>query len=362
VPYHFTAKSSLQKELDLSTSPSSSASIVAALGHSVGEISALYAGGVLQLEAAAKLLAVRGSAMDVASKQSKMPTGMTAIFPVSIEEVRSAIQFELRRSPPGSIAVAANINSSSQVVLSGHLSTMNAVIDRLQAKSRLRAVPLNVSAPFHSPIMLPAVQSIAAALGPGNSVMNSRLSTHVIQNAFGTQEWAQNFLSSYDCSDTEVEREVSGAVSLADLCSGMAEYFGIKTPPVLPDCESELLTFTKPQIPVYSNVTALPHTNEVSIGVLLALQAIAPVQWQASMLHAIKAPENERCIKVFVELGPGSTLKALGEKIVKAETEFEGQMPIVFCSIGSAQALSQLISRAEKCPKGLSNSSVWCNS
>jgi [acyl-carrier-protein] S-malonyltransferase len=128
-------------------------------GHSLGEYSALCAAGAFSLADAARLLKVRGQAM-----QSAVPVGeggMTALIGAEIEQAEDVAA---EAAAAGGVCVVANDNAPGQVVLSGAKDAMDRVPDIAKAKSIKRAIPLAVSAPFHCPLMAPAAQKMAEAL------------------------------------------------------------------------------------------------------------------------------------------------------------------------------------------------------
>ena len=127
-------------------------------GHSLGEYSALAAAGAFSLADAARLLKLRGQAM-----QAAVPVGqgaMTALLGVGIDVARKVAE----AAAQGGVCQVANDNEPTQVVLSGEKSA----IDRVAAVGKefgvRRAVPLPVSAPFHCTLMQPAADAMAKAL------------------------------------------------------------------------------------------------------------------------------------------------------------------------------------------------------
>lgn len=127
-------------------------------GHSLGEYSALTAAGTFTISDAAKLLKLRGQAM-----QRAVPVGvgsMAAILGLSFEEVQ-AIAKEASNSE---ICEAANDNSVGQVVVSGHKNAVAAAVALATEKGAKRAVTLPVSAPFHCKLMEPAAREMKDAL------------------------------------------------------------------------------------------------------------------------------------------------------------------------------------------------------
>jgi [acyl-carrier-protein] S-malonyltransferase len=132
-------------------------------GHSLGEYSALAAAGALRIEDAAKLLRIRGQAM-----QAAVPVGqgaMAAIVGLDFSQV-SAIAQEAARtiSQDGAVCQAANDNGGGQVVISGTKAAVERATQIARVKGAKRAVPLPVSAPFHCALMRPAAEAMRAAL------------------------------------------------------------------------------------------------------------------------------------------------------------------------------------------------------
>jgi len=130
-------------------------------GHSLGEYTALCAAGAFTLADAARLLKVRGQAM-----QQAVPVGeggMSALLGAEIEQAE-----ELAKecaAATGGICVVANDNAPGQVVISGTKAAIDKAPEIAKAKGIKRAMALNVSAPFHSPMMQPAADRMAEELG-----------------------------------------------------------------------------------------------------------------------------------------------------------------------------------------------------
>ena len=128
-------------------------------GHSLGEYSAACAAGVFSLSDTAKLLRIRGDAM-----QKAVPFGtggMAAVLGVSFKDIDALVE---ACNIENSLCVAANDNSDGQVVLSGHMSAIEKAIEIAPEFGAKRCVKLPVSAPFHSPLMQPAAEVMAHAL------------------------------------------------------------------------------------------------------------------------------------------------------------------------------------------------------
>ncbi|KAF0187395.1 MAG: ACP S-malonyltransferase [Hyphomonadaceae bacterium] len=133
-----------------------SASCVA--GHSLGEYSALAAAGAFTVADAARLLRKRGEAM-----QAAVPVGEGAMASlIGKVDVELAEEIAAEGAKAG-ICVVANDNNVGNVVISGSVDGVNAAIDAAKARG-VRAILLNVSAPFHSPLMQPAALAMAEAL------------------------------------------------------------------------------------------------------------------------------------------------------------------------------------------------------
>jgi [acyl-carrier-protein] S-malonyltransferase len=127
-------------------------------GHSLGEYSALAAAGALSISDAAKLLRTRGNAM-----QAAVPVGEGAMAAL-IGKVDVALAEEIAaRGAEAGVCVVANDNNVGNVVISGSKAGVDAALAYAKEKGA-RAIPLNVSAPFHSPLMQPAAEAMADAL------------------------------------------------------------------------------------------------------------------------------------------------------------------------------------------------------
>lgn len=127
-------------------------------GHSLGEYSALCSSGALKLSDTARLLRVRGRAM-----QKAVPFGMgamAAILGLDAEQARNLSQ----EASEGEICEAANDNAPGQVVVSGHVGAVKRAIEIAKKLGVKRSVLLPVSAPFHCALMRPAAETMREAL------------------------------------------------------------------------------------------------------------------------------------------------------------------------------------------------------
>lgn len=127
-------------------------------GHSLGEYSALCAAGSLSLGDTAKLLKLRGQAM-----QKAVPLGQGAMAALLGADIAQAT--DIAKQAAGSdVCSVANDNAPGQVVISGSKAAIDRAIDIAKAKGIKRAMLLDVSAPFHSPLMQPAAVAMKEAL------------------------------------------------------------------------------------------------------------------------------------------------------------------------------------------------------
>jgi [acyl-carrier-protein] S-malonyltransferase len=132
-------------------------------GHSLGEYSALCAAGSLALEDAARLLRLRGEAM-----QKAVPVGEGAMAAILGLEFGAVVKIATQAASDlylsGAICQAANDNSNGQVVVSGTVAAVERAIELAKLAGAKRALLLPVSAPFHCALMTPAAEAIEDAL------------------------------------------------------------------------------------------------------------------------------------------------------------------------------------------------------
>ncbi|MDF2970909.1 MAG: [acyl-carrier-protein] S-malonyltransferase [Microvirga sp.] len=127
-------------------------------GHSLGEYSALASAGSLSISDTARLLRIRGNAM-----QNAVPVGQGAMAALLGLEYDAALEVA-REAAEGEVCDAANDNGGAQVVVSGHKSAVERAVAIAQTKGAKRAVMLAVSAPFHCALMQPAADAMREAL------------------------------------------------------------------------------------------------------------------------------------------------------------------------------------------------------
>lgn len=142
-------------------------------GHSLGEYAALTAAGSLKIEDAVRLVRVRADAM-----QAAVPVGtgaMAAILGLDDDAVRAVCA----QAAQGEVVEAVNFNAPAQVVIAGHKAAVERACEAAKAAGAKRALPLPVSAPFHSSLLEPAAAVLAKALA---GVVLSAPSVAVINN------------------------------------------------------------------------------------------------------------------------------------------------------------------------------------
>jgi len=203
-------------------------------GHSLGEFSALVANGVLNFEDGLKLVSQRAIAMQKACELQ--PSTMAAVLGLDDDIVEKIC------ATTEGVVVAANYNCPGQLVISGDIEAINKACEALKDVGARRALVLPVGGAFHSPLMEPAREELAAAI--------------------------------------------------------------------------ENTLFSKPNCPIYQNVTANAVTDESKIKTNLISQLTAPVRWTQSVQQMIADGAT-----LFTEVGPGKVLQGLVKKINRdAET------------------------------------------
>ena len=203
-------------------------------GHSLGEFSALVANGTLNFEDGLKLVSQRAQAMQKACELQ--PSTMAAVLGLDDDIVEKGC------ATTEGIVVAANYNCPGQLVISGEIDAINIACETLKEEGARRALVLPVGGAFHSPLMEPAREELAAAI--------------------------------------------------------------------------EGTDFSKPNCPIYQNVTASAVIDENEIKTNLISQLTAPVRWTQSVQQMIADGATH-----FTEVGPGKVLQGLVKKINRdAET------------------------------------------
>lgn len=178
-------------------------------GHSLGEYSALVAAGSLQFSDAVKLVQQRGQFM-----QSAVPVGqggMAAVLGLDDAQVKEICQ---AASTDNEWVQAANFNAPGQVVIAGSNKALEAAIEQLKAAGAKRAMPLAVSAPFHSALMQPAADKMAETLA-GISIESPAIK--LIQNVDA------QYHTDPDSIRKNLVAQMCGAVLWTDTMLAMAE-------------------------------------------------------------------------------------------------------------------------------------------
>jgi len=127
-------------------------------GHSLGEYSALVAAGSLDFSDAVRLVRKRGQYM-----QEAVPAGVGAMAAL-LKLPEDQLAGVLGEAAQGEVVTAANFNTPEQVVIAGHAGAVNRAVELAKARGARRAVLLQVSAPFHCPLMAPAQERLKADL------------------------------------------------------------------------------------------------------------------------------------------------------------------------------------------------------
>lgn len=191
-------------------------------GHSLGEYSALTAANVISLRDCAKLLKLRGKAM-----QSAVPIGvgsMAAILGLDFDKVTKIAS----EAANNEICTAANDNSVGQVVVSGHKAAIERAMALASKHGARKTVILPVSAPFHCELMAPATKTMAAALQETNfntpsapvvANVTARAETNpdtlkelLVKQITGTVRWRESVLYMRDNDVTEMIEIGAGKV------------------------------------------------------------------------------------------------------------------------------------------------------
>lgn len=131
-------------------------------GHSLGEWSALVCGGVLDFADAVKLVRLRGRYM-----QEAVPVGVGSMAAI-IGLADDLIEKCCAEAAQNEVVSAVNYNSPGQVVIAGHVAAVDRAIDLCKSAGAKRALPLPVSAPFHTSLMQPAAQRLAEDMAKVN--------------------------------------------------------------------------------------------------------------------------------------------------------------------------------------------------
>jgi len=149
-------------------------------GHSLGEYTALLASGYFTFEDALKITRKRGLLMEESCPKGK--GGMVALIGAKMEKIQPVLN---EISHDEYVAVPANMNSAEQVVLSGDIGALKEAVEKLKGIGYKKAVFLNVSGPFHSPLMKAAAEKLKEEL---KSLPGGNLAIPVVSNVDATPE------------------------------------------------------------------------------------------------------------------------------------------------------------------------------
>jgi [acyl-carrier-protein] S-malonyltransferase len=186
-------------------------------GHSLGEYTALCAAGAFSLADTARLLRLRGQAM-----QAAVPVGVGAMCALLGADIDKA-QKLAEAAAEGEVCTVANDNDPGQVVLSGHKAAIERAIGLVKDFEIKRGVLLPVSAPFHCPLMQPAADAMAEVLGqtpPG--ALYVPVFANVTAGAVGDPEEVQRLLVEQVCGrvrwrESVIAMQAAGVDSFVEL-------------------------------------------------------------------------------------------------------------------------------------------------
>lgn len=192
-------------------------------GHSLGEYAALTAAGALRLEDTARLLKLRGQAM-----QRAVPVGVGAMAALLGLDFEVVADVAAEASTDDEICGAANDNAVGQVVISGHAAAVARACDLAKQRGAKRAMELPVSAPFHCALMQPAADEMQAALqettiaAPCVPVIANvtaeavsdpdRIRDLLVQQVTGSVRWRESMIWAADNGVTDLVEVGSGKV------------------------------------------------------------------------------------------------------------------------------------------------------
>ncbi|MGB5953219.1 MAG: acyltransferase domain-containing protein [Ornithinimicrobium sp.] len=306
------------------------AAVGAGAGHSVGEITAASAAGVLSAEQAMVFVRERGNGMAAASAAAA--TGMAAVLGGDVEEVTATLE---RHG-----LTAANMNGAGQVVAAGTADQIQALRDDPPAKARI--IPLQVAGAFHTEHMAPAVKKLR---GYSRAISVHDPRTPLISNADGAvvangREYLSRLVNQVQnpvrwdlCMQTMADLGVTGLIEIppAGTLAGLAkrglpgvETLALKTPDDLEAAHRMIREHGSPEEPTDAPTWRLvvsPVKGKVSPGDGLDLDAdIRPGEVVATVstlreTHNVKAPYGGHIIEWLVEPGdpvsPGQPLLRL---------------------------------------------------
>lgn len=220
-------------------------------GHSLGEYSALCAVDSFDIGTTARLLKLRGQAM-----QSAVPVGegaMAALLGADVEKAQALAD----AAAQGEVCTVANDNDPTQVVISGHRGAIERAVAMVKDHGIKRGVLLPVSAPFHCPLMQPAAEAMAQALGKATiaapllpvyaNVLAApiadpeEIKARLVEQVTGRVRWRESIAAMWDAGVTDFV-EVGGKV-LGPMVKRIAPDATVRSIVTMDDVEAALAAF-----------------------------------------------------------------------------------------------------------------------
>ncbi len=220
-------------------------------GHSLGEYSALCAAEAFDITTTARLLKLRGQAM-----QAAVPVGegaMAALLGADIDKAQALAD----AAAQGEVCTVANDNDPSQVVISGHRAAIERAIAMVKEHGIKRGVLLPVSAPFHCPLMQPAADAMAQALAKASinapllpvyaNVLaapiadGEEIKARLVEQVTGRVRWRESVAAMWDAGVTDFV-EVGGKV-LGPMVKRIAPDATVRSIVTMDDIEAALAAF-----------------------------------------------------------------------------------------------------------------------
>lgn len=220
-------------------------------GHSLGEYSALCAVDAFDIGTTARLLKLRGQAM-----QAAVPVGqgaMAALLGADIDKAQALAD----AAAQGEVCAVANDNDPTQVVISGHKGAVERAVAMVKDHGIKRGVLLPVSAPFHCPLMQPAADAMEAALG--KATMNApllpvyanvlaapiadpqQIKARLVEQVTGRVRWRESIAAMWDAGVTDFV-ELGGKV-LGPMIKRIAPDATVRSVITMDDIEAALAAF-----------------------------------------------------------------------------------------------------------------------
>ena len=220
-------------------------------GHSLGEYSALCAAEAFDIGTTARLLKLRGQAM-----QAAVPVGegaMAALLGADIDKAQALAE----AAAQGEVCTVANDNDPTQVVISGHRGAIERAVAMVKDHGIKRGVLLPVSAPFHCPLMQPAAEAMEAALGKAaiNTPLlpvyanvlaapvadGEKIKARLVEQVTGRVRWRESVAAMWDAGVTDFV-EVGGKV-LGPMVKRIAPDATVRSIVTMDDIEGALAAF-----------------------------------------------------------------------------------------------------------------------